>query len=170
MTLPLFDLPEIETPVGRVRARAAGRRLTRGQRAAAMIGRPDTLEGAARERARIARQAPIKAKRAGVNAIAKHMRATAPIVTGRLRRSMTARLLNRETRLRITFKTPYANWVDINSKYNKRYVRRGAIGAPRFGNQAAQGFWRFEWIRRIDRIRTTGHLFTQFRVIPVERE
>lgn len=178
MTLPLFELPPIETPRRRpitpamrtrdeLEALATLRTRRRQRRQTPDIYGPIAEMDAP---ARAARGAPIKAKRAGVNAIGKHMRQTAPIVTGRLRRSMRTRLLNRETRLRVSFNTPYANWVDLNSRRNKRYVARGARDAPRYGNRAGAPFWRFEWIRRIDRTALTkGHIFTQFRVIPREQ-
>lgn len=59
----------------------------------------------------------------GIGTIRDTMRRVAPIVTGRLRHSMQ---VHTGPYIAVfSFNTPYAAWVDENSKRNSRYVKRG---------------------------------------------
>ena len=90
-----------------------------------------------------------KAMAAARRKITPAQRLTAPIVTGKLRRSMTTRIEPNRNRIKVTFRTVYARWVDIKSKKNSKYLARGAKKAVIAANKA-QSRYRFRFNGRVN--------------------
>ena len=103
------------------------------------------------------------ARRRGIGTIVSVMRATAPIVSGRLRSSLRAD--SRPRTLSVSFNTPYAARVNKVSVRNKRYIERGAREGVRRANRLMKGqpVW-FKWKRQVYTNRR-GRIETRFAIL-----